>query len=295
MITLILACCLAVPADVAIDTDTVTLGSIVAFQSGDARAAISLGSSPQPGLVRRFLKQELIAKLSTARLPSDDLQFPESVVVRRKSQKLDPVSVFKVVSSTFAKQFPDADIDIISTEVPDVDLATGKLEITGALPDRPDPSIPVFVSLEIRAPGFTRKVFIKTVVDIRRPQPTLRNAISANSEVRVQDLEWKVMPVRGRGEQILDAGGLDGFLAKRDLQAGDVLTADLLYAPLLVHKGESVTVKASNGAVTIAATMRARASAHLGETISVEHLSGAGFTSARVIGPRLLEATQGAK
>jgi hypothetical protein len=41
--------------------------------------------------------------------------------------------------------------------------------------------------------------------------------------------------------------------------------------------------------------MRARSSAHIGETIVVEHLSGAGFTSARVIGPRLLEATQGAK
>ena len=295
MITLILACCLLVPAEITIDTDTVTLGSIVGFPSGDARAALSMGSAPQPGLARRFLKQELIAKISSARLSIDDLEFPDSVLVRRKSQKLDPVAVFRLVSATFAKQFPDAEIEIISTEIPDVDLATGPLEINGSLPDRPDPSVPIFVSLDVRAPGFSRKVFVKTVVDIRRPQPTLRNAIAANSEVHAKDLEWKVMPVRGHGQQISDSGTLDGMLAKRDLQAGDILTGDLLYAPLLVHKGESVTVKASNGGVSIAATMRAKASAHLGETISVEHLSGAGSTSARVIGPRLLEATQGAQ
>ncbi len=89
------------------------------------------------------------------------------------------------------------------------------------------------------------------------------------------------MPVRGRGEPIADAAAVEGLLAKRNLSAGDVLTTELLYAPLLVHKGDSVTVKASNGGVTITAVMRAKASAHLGETIFVEHLTGTGSTSAR--------------
>jgi flagella basal body P-ring formation protein FlgA len=64
----------------------------------------------------------------------------------------------------------------------------------------------------------------------------------------------------------------------------------MLYSPLLVRKGESVTVKATSGGITIAATMRAKSDARFGDTIPVEHLSGPGSTSARVIGTRTLEA-----
>lgn len=295
MIALLLACCLSAPAEITIDSSTVTLGAIVGFPAGDARALLTLGSAPQPGLGRRFLKHELIAKINSAGLPVDDLLLPESVFVRRESQGLDPVEVSRLVRDAFERQFSDADIIIISIDTPQVDLATGQLTLTASLPDRPDPSMPVFVIIDVRTSGYSRRLFVKTVADVRKPQPTLRTAVTANSEIHVDDLEWKVMPVRGRGAQVLSSETIEGMLAKRPLAAGEVVTADLLYAPLIVHKGDSVIVRAVNGRVTINAVMRARASAHLGETISVEHLSGAGSTSARVIGPRLLEVTQGAK
>jgi flagella basal body P-ring formation protein FlgA len=82
------------------------------------------------------------------------------------------------------------------------------------------------------------------------------------------------------------------MLAKRDLEAGQLVNADLFFMPLYVRKGESVTVKATAGAVTVAAMMRAMASGRLGETITVQHLTGGGSTTARVIGPRTLEAIQ---
>jgi flagella basal body P-ring formation protein FlgA len=294
IIALLLACCLTAPAEVTIDSDTVTLGSIVRFPAGDARAALLLGAAPQPGLGRSYLRQELIAKVRTSGLAVDDLQFPETIIVRRKSQGLNSAQVSELVREAFAKQFPDADITIVSFENPDVDLATGQLEMSASLPDKPDPSAPIFVKLDIRSGAYSRKVFVKTIAEVRKPQPILRSDIAANSEIHVDDIEWKVMPLRGHGEPILSADSLTGMLAKRGIAAGEVITGDLLYAPLLVHKGETVTVKASNGGISITAMMRARASAHLGETISVEHLTGVGSTSARVIGPRLLEA-QGTK
>jgi flagella basal body P-ring formation protein FlgA len=292
---LLLACCLSAPTEVTIDSDTVTLGSIIRFPAGDARAALYLGTAPQPGLGRSYIRQELIAKVRTSGLSVDDLQLPETVIVRRKSQGLDPAIVSQLVRDAFAKQFPDADIHIVSFDNPDVDLATGPLEMTASLPDKPDPSAPVFVRLDIRSGAYSRKVFVKTVAEVRKPQPVLRNDIAANSEIHADDIEWKVTPLRGHGEPILAIETLSGMLAKRGIPAGEVITGDLLYSPLLVHKGETVTVKASNGGISITAVMRARASAHLGETISVEHLSGVGSTSARVIGPRLLEASQGTK
>jgi flagella basal body P-ring formation protein FlgA len=295
MIALLLACCLNAPSEVTVDTDTVKLGAIVGFLSGDPRASLPLGAAPQPGLGRSFTRQELIAKVHTAGLPIDDLQLPDSVMVRRKSQGLDSATVAALVQDAFARQYPDADIRIVSIDTPEVGVATGPLEITASLPERPDPSAPIFVVLNVRSAGYSRKVFVKTVAEVRRPQPTLRNDVAANGEIHADDIEWTVLPLHGRGDPLQSSAGLEGMLAKRALPAGEILTGDLLYAPLIVHKGETVTVRATHGAITITAVMRARSSARLGETIVVEHLSSVGFTSARVIGPRLLEATQGAK
>ena len=109
-----------------------------------------------------------------------------------------------------------------------------------------------------------------------------------DGEIQPSDIEWKMAPVRNDAA----SGQVDGMLAKRDLGPGQVVTGDLLYMPLYVHKGDSVTVKATAGAVTIAATMRAKAAGKLGETIAVEHLTGEGSTMARIIAPRTLETLQ---
>src|SRR6185503_4578702 len=114
------------------------------------------------------------------------------------------------------------------------------------------------------------------------------NKVAAHTEIQPDDIEHKMTPVRSG----IASPQVDGLLAKRDLEPGQVLTNDLLYLPLYVHKGDSVTVKAKSGSVTIAATMRAKSAGKLGETIAVEHLSGEGSTTARVVGPRILEVTR---
>jgi hypothetical protein len=61
----------------------------------------------------------------------------------------------------------------VSFDNPDVDLATGSLDVTASLPDHPDPSVPVFVRLDIRSGTYSRKIFVKTVAEVRKPQPML--------------------------------------------------------------------------------------------------------------------------
>jgi hypothetical protein len=62
-----------------------------------------------------------------------------------------------------------------------------------------------------------------------------------------------------------------------------------------VRRGDSVTVKSTSGSVTIAATMRAKATGKVGDTIPVEHLSGEGSALARIVGPGTLEINLGTK
>lgn len=296
MIALLLACCLSAAPDVTVDTSTLTMGSLVSFPSGDLRAAIRLGNAPQPGAARRFMKQELLAKVTAAGGNTADLQIPDSVLVHRKSQPLDAAAVKAAVQAAFVRQYPDAHVNVVSVDVPSTtQVPTGDLEISATVPGRADLAAPVFVKVEVAAPDFSRTVFVRTTAEVARLQPVLRVPISANARIGKNDVEWKLGSVLPGNQVPASIDRLDAFVAKRDLLAGEVLMEEMLYAPLLVKKGEAVTVTATNGGITISATMRARTSAKLGDTVVVEHLSGAGTTTARVTGPGTLEALKGIK
>jgi flagella basal body P-ring formation protein FlgA len=176
-------------------------------------------------------------------------------------------------------------VDIDSVEIPPIQIGTGPVEISATLPARVDPTASVFVRVDARGTSFAKTVFVRTSARVETEQPVLKNKIAAHREIQPDDIEMKMMPVRtgAAPEQV------DGLLAKRDLEPGQVVTSDSLYMPLYVRKGDSVTVKAIAGGITIAATMRAKAAGKLGETISVEHISGEGSTMARIVGPRILE------
>jgi len=282
---LLLALTLSAPAEVTIDSDSITLGALIPFPSNDARAPLPLGYAPNPGLSRRIAKYEITGKLTAAGLPADDLQLPEYILVHRAAAGLDRDQVTRAILDAFTKQYPNANVEITSVELPVVQVGTGPLELSASLPPHVDLSNSVFVRVELRGTSFSRNLFVRTNVNVEAEQPVLKNKIAAHSEIQPNDIEWKLTPVRGA---VVEEA--QGMLAKRDLEPGQVLTTDLLYMPLYVHKGDSVTVKATAGAVTISATMRAKASGKFGDTIQVEHLSGEGTATAKVVGPRTLES-----
>jgi flagella basal body P-ring formation protein FlgA len=292
ILVLLLSCCLNAPLDVTVNSDTITAGAILPLPAADPRTAVNIGYAPNPGLARRIPRHEIVSKIQAAGFRADDLELPESILVRRHAETLNAEQVKQVVLDAFIRQFPGANIDLVSVETPAAQVGTGSVSMSASLPARFDPNLPVFVRIDVRGSGVARTVFARSVVRIEAMQPVLRTRIAANAEVRADDVEWKHSPIEGGGQVPASMDGLQGMLAKRDLDAGQVLKMDLLYMPLYVRKGESVTVKATSGGVTIAATMRAMAAGRLGDTITVQHLTGAGSTTARVIGPRTLEAIQ---
>ena len=295
MITLLLLCCLAAPAELSIDADTITLGKLIPFPEGDSRAAISLGYAPNPGLGRRIFKQDILAKLQAAGLPSGDLDLPEFIMVRRPAQGLDEERVTQAVLDAFVRQYPDANIEIVSVEIPPVQVGTGPVELSASLPTRLDLGKSIFVRLDLRGGRFSRSFFVRTNVRIETVQPVLTKDVRAQAEVSKDNVEWRPASLTGARGTVKSFEEISGMLAKRDLVAGTVLTEDVLYSPLYVQKGEAVTVKTTSGAVTISATMRAKGPGRHGDSVVLEHLTGAGTTTARVVGPRLLEVLQESK
>jgi flagella basal body P-ring formation protein FlgA len=286
----LLTCCLNAPLEVIVDKDTLTVGAIVPLPASDPRSTVGIGFAPNPGLARRIQRYEILAKLQAAGMRVDDLEFPESILVRRRSEVLDPQQVKQVVLEAFVRQYPNASVELISTDVPTTQVGTGDVSLTAGLPAHFDPSQPVFVRVDIRNGSVSRTIFARTVVRIETVQPVLKNHVAANTELRDDDVEWKPAQLEAQGQVPTSLDSLKGMLAKRDLEPGQVVKTDLLYMPLYVKKGESVSVKATSGGVTIAATMIALAPGRLGDTIMVQHLSGSGTATARITGIRTLEA-----
>jgi flagella basal body P-ring formation protein FlgA len=274
-----------VPAEVTIDADTISLGALIPFPPADPRAAIALGYAPNPGVARRIPKSEILNKIARAGLSADDLVLPDSILVHRRASGVDRDQVTRAILDAFVKRFPDANVEIISAEIPAVQVGTGAVEIRASLPARIDPAGAIFVRVDLRGTSFSKAIFVRTAVRIEADQPVLKNRVAAHAEVRADDIERKMLPVRVQNAP----QQLEGLAAKRDLEPGQVLTSDVLYLPTLVRKGDAVTVRATAGAVTVAATMRARTAGKLGETIVVEHLNGEGTTMALIVGPRTLE------
>lgn len=279
------------PADVTIDTDTISLGALIPFPAGDARAALSLGYAPKPGLARRITRIEILSKLTAAGKPVDDIQLPDSILVHRLAAGLDHDRVMKAILDEFVKRFPGGDISITNIQVPAVQIGTGPVEISASLPARFDAATPVFVRVDLRGTSFAKTIFVRATVRIETDQPVLKNKVAAHSEIQPGDIEWKKAPLRTAASATA-ADSVDGMVLKRDLEPGQILTNDHLYLPISVRKGETVTVRAVAGAVTVAATMRAKAAGKVGDVIPVEHLTGQGTTKARIVGPRILEVSQ---
>jgi flagella basal body P-ring formation protein FlgA len=292
---LILTCCISAPPEVTISTDSITLGELIPFGGSDPRSTISLGYAPNPGLARRYLKDELLAKVIAAGFSTQDLQLPDTILVRRQSQTVDREQAMHAVRDAFVRQYPSANIEIVSIDIPETQVGTGTVDMSASIPAHSDPSAPIFVKLDVRGSNFVRTLYVRTAARVEVPQPVISRPVPAQSRIQPEDVEWKQMPLQGTRDLVTSLNAIEGMVAKRDLDRGTVLSTDLLYMPVYVRRGDAVTVRATSGSVTVAATMRAKETGKFGESIVVEHLSGAGTTTARIVGPRTLEAIQGAK
>jgi flagella basal body P-ring formation protein FlgA len=276
--------------EIILDGETITVGAVLQLPATDPRAGISLGRAPAPGLARRIPNHEIVARIQASGLSSEGLEIPESILIRRRAQPLDKEQVRRAVMDAFVRRFPGAQIELVEVNAPAVDVVAGAVTVDAYLPPRFDPSLPVFVRLEIRGQSFYRTAFVRVTARIQVLQPVIRMQVAAHSEIRSENIEWTMAPMPANAATASSFEELKGMLAKRDLESGQVLTEGVLYRPLYVHKGETVVVRATSGAVEIAATMRAKTAGRLGETVTVEHLNGGGSVTARVVGPRTLEA-----
>jgi flagella basal body P-ring formation protein FlgA len=116
-------------------------------------------------------------------------------------------------------------------------------------------------------------------------QPIARGSIITASDVELQMLE-SVPVATNRRAPVTSIEQLIGMEASQPIAAGDVIFTDKIQAPVLVKRGEIITVVSQVGSIRVSTTARARQDGSRGELVQLESLETRETYDARVTGRR---------
>jgi flagella basal body P-ring formation protein FlgA len=116
-------------------------------------------------------------------------------------------------------------------------------------------------------------------------QPIARGAIITASDVELQMLE-SVPGATSRRAPVTSIEQLIGMEARQPIAGGDVVFTDKVQAPVLVKRGEIITVVSQVGSIRVTTTARARQDGSHGELVQLESIETRETYDGRVTGLR---------
>ncbi len=121
---------------------------------------------------------------------------------------------------------------------------------------------------------------------IHRPVVVTTMDIARGDAINAADLRQETRWIAPTGAPLLAViERAAGFVAKRRISTGSMLQSDLLELPIVVRRGELVTVHCVSGGVVVKAKARARAQARQDEIIELQMDGSKKTFLARIVGP----------
>ena len=156
---------------------------------------------------------------------------------------------------------------------PRLRLADCAAPLEASLPNNTSAGAKVTVGVRCTAPA-PWTIYVPVTIEIEAPILVLRRALPRRSPVDMADVELQTRRLPGSESGFIsDTGNLKGRRLKRALPAGSPLTADVLVPDVLVHRGQQVTLLASNGPFEIRAQGQALSDGAERERIRVQNVT----------------------
>jgi flagella basal body P-ring formation protein FlgA len=117
-------------------------------------------------------------------------------------------------------------------------------------------------------------------------------SIGRGEPIKAADLELRSVEASVRSGQRTTFDSIEkviGMEARQSIQAGDVVFAEQVQSPILVKRGEVITVSSQSGGIRVRTSAKALHDGAHGDLVQVESLASREKFDARVVGPR--EAT----
>jgi flagella basal body P-ring formation protein FlgA len=125
---------------------------------------------------------------------------------------------------------------------------------------------------------------VPTVVAVR--------PVGRGEPIKAADVELRTVEASVRSAKRTTFDAIEkviGMEARQSIQAGDIVSADEVQSPILVKRGEVITVSSQSGGIRVRTSAKALHDGAHGDLVQVESLASREKFDARVVGPR--EAT----
>ncbi|WP_298446977.1 flagellar basal body P-ring formation chaperone FlgA [uncultured Marinobacter sp.] len=134
------------------------------------------------------------------------------------------------------------------------------------------------------------RMFVTTTVSINGPALVAARPFGRGERVTANMLETRSVVVNASRRGIItDSQMVEGMIVRRPVNAGSVLTPDLLDAPNAVSRGDHVIITARRGAFSVRSRGKALANASVGEQVLIENLGSSRTVKANVTAPGHVE------
>lgn len=147
------------------------------------------------------------------------------------------------------------------------------------------------LTAEVRCSGVRPwRLYVPVRVSVRQAvvvtaMPLERGKILAPGDVILADRELGLIS----GGYLTSVEAVNGQVLRRAVPAGAALSPSLLEAPVLIRRGQAVTLQARAGALTVQAPAVARGDGALGQLIEVQNLSSKKLVQAIVQSEKIVE------
>ena len=123
-----------------------------------------------------------------------------------------------------------------------------------------------------------------------RMVPTLSGIITPGEEITADDIRWERMPANRISQSVLqDERQLIGMTVRRSLRPGSIIRKSDIVKPVMIAKGNYVTMVYETGSISLTATGRAVENGARGDIIRLMNPMSGQSVEAKVLSPERVE------
>lgn len=270
---------------VTVDSGVVHLGDI--FQGSGDNAERVVAYAPRPGSRAVFDAYWLQRVARAFKLNWRPTSRKDRVVVERASRLIGRSEVEDMLSERMIAEGGDSSSRVVLSN-PSFRLHLPTTETVALSLDQfnVDPSSGRFTSMLTWGTRADDRMRVSGRFERMSDVPVLSNRAMRGDLISQSDIEWIKLPeARLSRTALTDVEHIVGMAAKRAIQPGRPITLGDVRRPLLVNRGETVTMVLTTPTMQLSAKGRALQAGSKGETIRITNLQTNTVIDAVIIGP----------
>ena len=279
---------------VEVSGDTLVLGDIA--QIGNRFAILSeipIGYAPYPGHYRWLGKADLerLLRRFGADMAQISLKMADRVLITRASQTLSRELIRDHVESFLHSKAPNLQLSIKRIDLPkEIILPKGQPDINVSLSGELRNLEHVTLKLNLSVDGRHQKSqWVRVILSARSAVLVATRDLPYGHRLGSSDVRVEEKELRHLNGAISESSQVVGQVTKRPLKTGDTLTSRDLKQPVLVRRGEAITLTARGHNFVVSTTGKARSQGAMGDYIEVENMNSRQRVYGFVTGNRSVE------